>query len=173
MVNKIFNPEHFHVEDRDQFVEELKLKALILNHGRLLQVLINNFAEKKYLEKLYKREGQEIQIDFPAYDTRPNCLTFVLSKSPSDPYMKPSENPKATIIFSVKEENLVPTLVDIISTNYGVFGVLKIFFKYLFTGKIRYKPKWAIGALLAVLRCFLVGKNDMILENPLKKEAKQ
>lgn len=161
------------LEDRDKFVEDLKKQAILLNHGRLLNVLINIFAEKRHLEKLGKREGQEIQIDFPSYDIPTNSLTFVLSESPSDPFLRPSENPKATVIFKVKEDKLIPTLAKVVSTKYSIFGVLKIIFKYLLTGKVRYKPKWAIFSLLALLRCFLIGENEMIMDNPLKGGKKK
>ncbi|MHA1148376.1 MAG: hypothetical protein ACTSR8_09030 [Promethearchaeota archaeon] len=159
------------MEDRNKYVEQLKKQAILLNHGRLIQILISIFADKKHLERLEKREGQEVQIDFPEYDVPVNSLTFVLSKSPSDPYLRTSENPKVTIIFKVCEENLIPLLSKVISTKYTLLGVLKLTFKYLLTGRIRYKPKWAVFSLFTVLRCFLVGSNEMILDNPLKKRG--
>lgn len=156
------------INDRNKFVDLLKKQAILLNHGRLLQILINIFADKKHLEKLEKREGQEIQLDFPGIDIPTNSLTFVLSKSPSDPFLRPSENPKVTIIFKTSEEKLIPLMANVVSTKYSIFGVLKLLFKYLLIGKIRYTPKWAIFSLFAVLRCFLIGNNEMIKNNPLK-----
>jgi len=153
------------ITNRDELVEKLKKQALLLNHGRLLQIMINVFAEKKSLEKLGKREGQEIQINFPAYDIEPNCLTFVLSKTPSDPVLKPSDNPKVVITFNATEEELVPMLIKIISAKYNAFGLLKLVFKFLLTRKITFKPKRAIGALLSTMSCFLIGNNELLF-NP-------
>lgn len=158
--------------DRNALVEDLKKKAILLNHGRLLQILINVFAEKETLKKLAKREGQEIQINFP-YDLEVNCLTFVLSESPSDPFMRPSENPKATITFNVPEDKLIPLLIQIVTTKYSMFGILKLLFKYVLTGKIRFKPKTAIGALIATLRCFLIGGNELVDREKVKEKLKR
>ncbi|MHA1274993.1 MAG: hypothetical protein ACTSQJ_10285 [Promethearchaeota archaeon] len=148
--------------DKEELVKKLKKEAILLNHGRLLQILINLFSKEKYREKLEKREGQEIQINFPAYDIEPNCLTFILSKMPSDPYVGSSKNPKVIITFNVSEEKLITLLTNIVSTKYGFFGLLKLIFKYLLTGKIKYKPKRAIGALIATLRCFLIGNHEYL-----------
>jgi len=159
-------------EDRNALVERLKKQTILLNHGRLLQILINVFSEKETLKKLKKREGQEIQINFP-YDLEVNCLTFVLSESPSDPFMRPSENPKAIITFNVPEDKLIPLLVDIVATKYSIFGILKLLFKYVLMGKIRFKPKTAIGALIATLRCFLVGGHELVDRDKVKEKLKR
>jgi len=153
--------------NKDELVSKLKKEAIIANFGRLLTVLINLLANEKSLEKLGKREGQEIQINFPAYDIENNCITFVLSKTPSDPYIKPSENPKAVITFNVKEDNLIPMLVDIITTKYGILGLLKLVFKYMLTRRIKFKPLKSLGAIIALMRCFLIGNHD-VFKRPKK-----
>ena len=160
----MINSKNTDIKDREELVKKLKTQALLLNHGRLLQIMINVFADKKILEKLRNREGQEVQINFPAYDLDPNCLTFVLSETPSDPVLKASDNPKVIITFRATEEELVPMLIKIISTKYNMFGILKLLFKYILTRKITYKPKRAIGALLATLKCFLIGNNEILLK---------
>ena len=155
--------EHEQLEElnRDELVNKLKQEAILTNYGRLLTVLINLYVEKRFLDKLDKREGQEIQLNFPQYEIEKNSLTFVLSKTPPDPKLGPSENPKAIITFKVKNEKLIPTLVDIVRTKYNLFGLLKLIFKYLLTGKVRFKPKRAIGAVMGMMKLFLIGKHDV------------
>ncbi len=163
-MSKIFDNVNPDQMDRSEVAKYLRNQAIIANLGRLIIIIVSNFAEEKHLKNLGKREGQEIQINFPAYDTDPNCITFVLSKLPSDPYIGPSDNPKATVIFNVREEKLIPLLVDVVSTKFNVFGLLKIVFKYLLTGRIRYKPKTAIRPLITLLSVFLIGKNAIFKE---------
>ena len=68
-----------------------------------------------------------------------------------------------TTTFNIKKEKLIPTLVDIVKTKYNLFGLLKLIFKYLLTGKIRYKPKTALGAVMGMMKLFLIGKNDVFI----------
>jgi hypothetical protein len=144
---------------REDLVFQLKKKAVMTNFGRLLQVLINLFAEKKYLKKLGKWEGKEIQLNFPGIKIKENCLTFVLSETPSDPYLKSSENPISIITFNVDEEDIIPLLIKIIKTKNKWRGIIKILFKYVIPGKVKFKG--SLRALIAVIRCFLMGGHEI------------
>ena len=167
-LNDNSNPEQM---DRNKLADYLRKQAIIANYGRLIIIIVSNFASEKNLRKLGKREGQEIQIDFPCYDIDPNSITFVLTKLPMDPFIRASNNPKATVIFNVSEEKIIPMLTDIVSTKYNIFGFLKIIFKYILPGRIRYRPKWAIGPLIALLSVFLIGKNKIFKEGEWLKNG--
>jgi len=163
MINSTKTPNINQI-DREELANRLIKEATLQNFGRLLQILINTFTEKKYLQKLEKREGQEVQINFPALNIKINCLTFVLSKTPSDPYVRPSHNPRVEITFNTREDNIVESLIDIVSSKYTFFGVIRLLFKYFLTGKIKYKPLKRLGTTLATLRCFLIGNSKILKE---------
>ncbi len=149
--------------DRNDLATNLVNEATVSNLGRLLQILINNFADKKYLAKLAKHEGEEIQLAFPTIPTEKNTLTFVLSNAPSDPSLKPSDNPKATIVFNADYEKLIPMLIDVVTSKFNIFGILKIAFKYILTRKIKFSG--SLGALVATLKCFMTGNHPMVKKN--------
>lgn len=144
---------------KDILATRLKKEAIVSNDGRLMWILLTLFAKKKYLNKLGKREGQELQLNFPGYGLENYCVTFTLSSSPTDPKMVPSDNPKAIITFNVEPDKVVPLLADVVRTKYGLKGIAKILFKFVLTGKIKFKG--SLGALLAMLKCMLIGYHDM------------
>ncbi len=144
---------------REELVFRLKKRAKMTNFGRLLQVLINLFAQKKYLKKLGKWEGKEVQLNFSGIKVEENALTFVLSESPSDPYLRPSDDPIAVITFNVEEDEIIPLLIKIIKTKNNWIGILKILFKYVIPGKVKFNG--SLKALIAVIRCFLIGDHQI------------
>ena len=114
---------------KEELVFQLKKRAIMNNFGRLLQILINLFSTKKYLKKLEKWAGKEIQLNFPGIPIEENTLTFVISDSPTDPFLRSSENAIATITFNVEEEEIIPSTVERITSSktavlfFGISGI--------------------------------------------------
>ena len=152
---------------KEKLVFQLKKRAIMNNFGRLLQVLINLFSSRKYLKKLRKWEGKEIQLNFPGIKIEDNSLTFVISDAPTDPFLRTSEDAIAIIDFNVEEEEIIPLLINIIKTKNTIRGILKILFKYVIRGKIKFKG--SIRALIAVIRCFLIGSHEIFTTGKLSE----
>ena len=53
-------------EEREALVDRLKKEAILQNIGRLLYIFMTLFSKKEVLKKMGKREGQEVQMNFPA-----------------------------------------------------------------------------------------------------------
>lgn len=143
--------------DRNQKAIELRKQSIAGNIGRLFQMLIDIYGpEIKSLERIKKREGQEVQLYFKALET---IITINLSKTRLKPYMRPSDIAVATVELVMEEDKIIPTIVDLIRTKNNLIGLLKVFFKYLITGKIKIKGSW--GAAIKVVRLLNNGTHSM------------
>ena len=146
--------------EREELVDRLKKEAILQNIGRLLYIFMMIYSKKEVLKKLGKREGQEVQMNFPALSPplENPCLTFVLSEHPSDPYMGPAKNPVLTITYNVEIEELFTTLNTMVSKK-TLFGLIISMIKDLFKRKI--KTKGSLRASLLFSKLFLIGDNEM------------
>ena len=146
--------------EREELVDRLKKEAILQNIGRLLYIFMMIYSKKEVLKKLGKREGQEVQMNFPALSPplENPCLTFVLSEHPSDPYMGPAKNPVLTITYNVEIEELFTTLNTMVSKK-TLFGLIISMVKDLFKRKI--KTKGSLRASLLFSKLFLIGDNEM------------
>ena len=146
--------------EREELVDRLKKEAILQNIGRLLYIFMMIYSKKEVLKKLGKREGQKVQMNFPALSPplENPCLTFVLSEHPSDPYMGPAKNPVLTITYNVEIEELFTTLNTMVSKK-TLFGLIISMVKDLFKRKI--KTKGSLRASLLFSKLFLIGDNEM------------
>ena len=147
-------------EERAELVDRLKKEAILQNIGRLLYIFMTLFSKKEVLKKLGKREGQEVQMNFPALSPplENPCFTFILSENPSDPYMGPSKNPVLTITYNVEIEELFSTLNTMVSKK-TLFGLIISMLKDLRNKKM--KTKGSLRASLLFSKLFLIGDNEM------------
>lgn len=146
--------------EREELVERLKKEAILQNIGRLLYIFMTIFTKKEVLKKLGKREGQEVQMNFPALSPplENPCLTFILSENPSDPYMGPAKNPVLTITYNIEIEEIFTTLNKMV-TKRTLFGLIISMIKDIFKTKI--KTKGSLRASIAFLKMFLIGGHEM------------
>ena len=144
--------------DREELTNRLKTQAKLQNLGRLMTIFINLLSKKKVLKKLAKREGQEVQINFPAYNIENNCLTFTLSEYIADPVLKPSENPILTITYNMEENELFSILNKMV-TKKSTLGLLGFLLKNLRKGKIKSEGSLRVSILFSKL--FLIGDHDI------------
>lgn len=152
--------------DREELVNRLKTEAKLQNLGRLMIILINLLSKKKILKKLAKREGQEVQMNFPAYKIENNCLTFTLSEYMSDPVLKPSENPILTITYNM-EENELFSILNTMVTKKSTLGLLGFLLKNLRKGKIKSEGSLRVSILFSKL--FLIGDHEIFQKEKKKK----
>ncbi len=133
-------------------------EAMLLNFARLAKILIDVYGFDESFQKVGKREGQEIEFYFPALD---GYLTFVLVKNKFDfePNMGRAKNPVATAIIDVKRDKIIPLMSDIVCTKSNIFGLLKIFFKYIITRRV--KINGLLLSFIRLFRCLAIGKRKM------------
>ena len=133
-------------------------ETMLLNFARLAKILIDVYGFDEAFQKVGKREGQEIEFCFPALD---GYLTFILVKNKSDfeARMERAKNPAATAIIAVKRDEIIPLMSDIISTKSNIFGILKVFFKYIIPRKA--KINGSLLSFIRLFRCLAIGKREM------------
>lgn len=143
--------------ERNQLALDLRKQTIAGNIGRLFQMLVDIYGgDIQSLEKVKKREGQEVQLFFKALET---TITLNLSKVRLKAYMRESENAVATVILNMKEEKLIQVIVDLIRTKNTFAGLLKVFIKYIIPGKIKLKGSW--GAAIKVVKLLNIGTHPM------------
>ncbi|GAG99137.1 unnamed protein product [marine sediment metagenome] len=133
-------------------------ETMLLNFARLAKILIDVYGFDEAFQKVGKREGQEIEFYFPTLD---GCLTFVLVKNKFDfePNMGRANNPVATAIVDVKRDEILPLMSDVVCTKNNIFGLLKIFFKYIITRRV--KINGSLLSFIRLFRCLAIGKHEM------------
>jgi len=148
---------------RTEISEEIKKQSLISNFGKLYLYLVETFGYPRKTQKnIGKREGQEVQLNFMALKNKFNpsgAILVMLSKTKLNLQLGSSENAKALIKFQMDEDEILPTICEIIKMKANCWGLLKIILKFIIPGKIRFK-----GSLFAAMRATLlmmVGKHPM------------
>jgi len=143
--------------DKSQRAIDLKNQTIAGTIARLFQMLVDIYGKEiGSLEKIKKREGQEVELVFKALNT---TITLNLSKSQLTPHMRSSDKASATIILAMKREKLIPTIIDLIRTKNNFLGILKVLIKYVLPGKI--KIKGSFGAAIKVIKLLSMGTHPM------------
>ena len=145
--------------ERKNKASEMMREAKIANFAKLAEMLIELFGIPEAFEKYIKpeREGQEIELEFPAIQ---GSITAVLTRDKEKfhaRYGKPS-NPVATLVINVKREKAALLLGNLISKKSNLFGILSLVPK-LISRKI--KIKGSIGAALSLARILMIGKHEV------------
>jgi hypothetical protein len=136
---------------------ELRNQTIAGNISRLFQMLVDIYGKDiRSLDKIKKREGQEVELHFNALNT---VITLNLSKTKLTPYMRSSDKAVASIYLTFKKEQLIPTIVELIRTKNNIRGILKIFIKYIIPRKIRIKGSF--GAAIKVIKLLSIGTHPM------------
>jgi len=145
--------------DRNQKALKLLKETKILNITKLANMLVDLFGLEEGFKKVGKgkHEGQEVELYIPAID---GYITFnlVSKKENFECHADRAKNPVATVVVKVKEDKILKTLSKIIRSKANLFGLAKLAPKILF-GKI--KIKGSIGAALTLVKCLMIGKNDI------------
>lgn len=148
----------FQILNREKKAQDLVNETKILNIARLSKLLIEIYGFKEPFKKIGKREGQEVEFYFPSLN---GYLTFVLVKNKDnfEPRLGKSINSISCVTLNVKRDEVVRVVSAIVRTKNNIFGILKFFLKYVFTGKI--KMSGSLVATIKLLRCISIGKRKM------------
>ncbi len=142
--------------DRVELSNSTVISARTRNFGKLYLLLVNIFGIEKTMKKAGKREGQEVQVYFKAYD---QYVTLTLSSIDLRMRSGPSENAVATLKFKMDSDEVIPILCKVIQMKANIFGLMKLVFKYMLTNKVFFSG--SIGATLRASLLLMVGKNPM------------
>ncbi len=142
--------------DRQELSRTTITSARTRNFGKLYLLLVNIFGLDKTIKKVGKREGQEVQVYFKAYD---QYMTLTLSAIHLTMKAGPSENAVATLKFKMKTEKVIPIVCEVIQLKANVFGLMKLAFKYMLTNKVFFSG--SLGAALRASLLLMVGKHPM------------
>jgi len=142
--------------DRVELSRTTVINARTRNFGKLYLLLVNIFGLEKTMKKVGKREGQEVQVYFKAYD---QYMTLTLSSIDLKMRNGPSENAVATLKFKMDADKVIPIVCKVIQMKANIFGLAKLVLKYMLTGKVSFSG--SIGATLRASLLLMVGKNQM------------
>jgi hypothetical protein len=140
--------------DRVELSKNIVINARTRNFGKLYLLLVNIFGPDKTKKKVGKREGQEVEFYFKAYD---QYITLTLSSIDLKMRDGPSENAVATLKFKMDAEDIIPIACKVIKMKPNIFSLAKVVFKYMLTNKLSFSG--SIGATLRAALFFMVG-ND-------------
>lgn len=136
---------------------QLRNQTIAGNIIRLFQMLVDIYGgDINSLDKVKKREGQEVEIHFNALDT---ILTVSLSKTRLGANMGPSDKAVASVILTMKKEKIIPTINNLIRTKNNTMGLIKVLLKYVLPGKI--KLKGSLGAAIKIIKLLSIGSHPM------------
>jgi hypothetical protein len=144
--------------DREKRAQDLLNETKLLNIVRLAKILIEIYGFDEAFQKVGDKEGQEIELYFPSLN---GYITFVLTRNRSnfEPRFGKSKNPVTLITVNVKKDDVVPIFSEIVRLKYNFNGILKFFFKFYITRKI--KIKGSLASTLKLMRCLAIGKHKM------------
>ena len=142
--------------DRVELSNTTLINARTRNFGKLYLLLVDIFGPDKTKKKVGKREGQEVQFYFKAYD---QYITLTLSSIDSRMRNGPSENAVATLKFKMDADEVIPIACKVIQMKANIFGLLKLVFKYMLTNKVFFSG--SIGATIRAAFLLMVGKSPV------------
>ena len=130
-----------------------KVKAI----ANLLYYLVNIYSLEDARKNIKKKlDGKEIIVSFPALE---GSITFKIMGERVVPYIGASENAIGRFALTVKEEELMNAIEDIIKTPGTNIGIIKLIFKYLLRRKASIGG--SLGSLLTFLKTIMIGKHEM------------
>ncbi|MHA1230591.1 MAG: hypothetical protein ACTSRP_08625 [Candidatus Helarchaeota archaeon] len=145
--------------------EQVKLNVL----ANLFRMLVDIYGYPPAKKRLSKIEGEEIYVNFPHLKGGIIFKPFgerVVGTAVSD--LPESEKPKARLNFKVKDEKIYDILEKIIKMKSSNWSFIKIFFKYILTGKIGLSVS-RLGTLIVLFKCLMIGDHPMYKNVNLKK----
>jgi hypothetical protein len=145
-----------------KFFEEKLIDTRMRGLAKLFLILYEIYSQEKTKDKLGKREGQQVQVFFLAFDKH---ISFTLSKINLSVNVGPAEGAVATILFKMDKEEINSIISDIIKTKANIRGLLKILFKYIIPNKIRFKG--SLGAAIRLTYLIMIGKHPMYKESKI------
>ena len=145
--------------DGDRRAFELIRQTRLANIAKLANMLIDLFGIPEAFEKYVKpkREGQIVELEFPALD---GSVYIPLTRDKNKfkaTYGKPPDS-KASLIFAGEGEKMGIVLGKLIRGKSNIFGLLSLVPK-LITRKI--KIKGSFFTAIALARVMMIGKHPV------------
>lgn len=137
--------------------KELLRETKLLQITKSANIVIDIFGMQKAFDRVKEREGQEIEMYFPALD---GSITFTLVSDyrKFDVRCRTPTDPTARIIMNVKENDILQLISDIMTLKDNLFGLMRMVPKLL-TRKI--KIKGSLISAIILCRCMMIGKHEM------------
>ena len=121
-------------------------------------MLVDLFGLDEPFEKIGKDlEGQEVELYLSNLD---GYITFILTsdRQKFECRAEQANNPIAKIMITVKEENIIKVISNIIRSKSNIFGIIKLL-KYIIPRKAIIKGSYK--AAIKLVRCLMIGKNEV------------
>jgi hypothetical protein len=144
--------------DRNIRAENLVRETKVLNIARLATMLVDLFGLDEPFEKIGKDlEGQEVELYLRNLD---GYITFILTsdRQKFECRAEQANTPIAKIMITVKEENIIKVISNIIRSKSNIFGIIKLL-KYIIPRKAIIKGSYK--AAIKLVRCLMIGKNEV------------
>ncbi|MHA1311108.1 MAG: hypothetical protein ACTSQO_09275 [Candidatus Helarchaeota archaeon] len=149
--------------------EQIKLNVL----ANLFRMLVDIYGYPKAKKNLSKIESEEIYVHFPYLKGgiifRPHGER-VIGQVVKE--LKDSEKPKARLNFKVKDEKIYDVIEKIIKYKSNNWSILKVFFKYILTGKVGLSIL-KVGTIIVLFKCLMIGDHPMYKEVDIRDFSKQ
>lgn len=136
--------------------QNTRFTAKVSNLGRLFQILTDVFGQEN-LKGLKKIEGREVLLFFPKMSNAGVIIKIIHGRI--FPLEYKTHRPLHSIEFWVEPEEVVPLLNEVIRTPANLFGIIKIFSKYVLSGKV--KPKGSLRIIIQIMKALMSGKHPM------------
>jgi len=138
--------------------EEIIKETKILQIAKSAMMLIDLFGFEKSFKRIKpKMEGKQVELYFPSLGGS-LTMTLVSKKEDFQASYGKANNPAATLIFNVMEENVLKLISDLLVLKDNIYGILKIIPKLL-TRKLKIKGSIKTAILLG--RILMIGKHEM------------
>jgi len=145
-------------ESFSERAKNLLRETKLLQINKSANILIELFGQEAAFSKIKsKRVGQQIEMGFPALE---GSLTFTLVNKREDfncTYGKP-DNPIATIVINVEDDEILNLISSIIRLKSNIIGLLRIAPK-LITGKL--KVKGSLFSAIKLCQLMMIGHHEV------------
>ena len=106
---------------------------------------------------LRKIEGQEVLLLFPKMNNVGVIIKVIHGRI--FPLEYKTHTPPHSIEFWIEADEIVPLLNEVIRTPANMFGIIKIFSKYVLSRKV--KPKGSLRIIIQIMKALMSGKHPM------------
>ena len=149
--------ENLGMQTRDLEISALLKETKLLNIAKLAIMLIELYGIDKQFEKVGSREGQEVELNFPALG---GSIIFTLTTERQKFHCRIGEinNPDAKLILNIKKEKVLKIFGKIVRSKPNIFGLLKLGKLYILR---KAKVEGSKMTVLTLIRCLMIGKNKI------------
>ncbi|MBD3229146.1 MAG: hypothetical protein GF329_13240 [Candidatus Lokiarchaeota archaeon] len=149
--------------------KQVKINVL----ANLFRLLVDIYGHPKAKKNLSKIEGKEIYVNLPDLNGGIIFKPYggrVLGTPAFN--LDDSEKPSARLNLKVKDEKIFDVLEKIIKMKSNNWSFVKIFFKYILTGKIGLSIA-KLSPIVTLFKCLMIGDHPMYEEVDIRELGKE